>query len=526
MKTFKIYASFALAGLVACGDGSKPEFTDVSPHVVVEPEASRVVGPSTPELISGFINLEDLHQRELIRSVYGTRNYAPIWSNSDGLEEHGESVLAVLLDAETVHGLWEEDYAIGQILELVKTPTAPNLAKLDVLLTDSLARFAYDLRYSNPVWEESLEDDLKRITNDPSQVFGWLRDLPPHFDQYALLTTAWQQYSDIVSAGGWEALSEDLTNLRSSGPLVPALKERLRREGYWDEENSEAFGPKLRAAIIEYQRTHQLLQDGWITPETFRSLNVSAEQRRNQIRLSLQRWRESQIGSVDTFIHVNIPDFHAELWFEGQRELRFRVVTGATRTRWDKDRKEHVLASATPLIASTLEHLVFNPNWNVPQGIRFRELEPKIAEDPDYLETYGFEYVTEGQRTYLRQNPGPKNALGQVKFMFPNDHDVYLHDTPDKHFFELPVRAFSHGCIRVENPLELAEFLIARSSPWPTDKINEWLERPTETWIRLTRPIPVHIEYIVVRVDESGKANFLADVYGWDRSRLEEMATR
>lgn len=254
---------------------------------------------------------------------------------------------------------------------------------------------------------------------------------------------------------------------------------------------------------------------------------MPAEKRRDQIRVTLQRWRESRLGNDQDFIHVNIPDFHAEVWRKGELGMRFRVVTGANRQKWNAQKKVNEFINATPLMSGRMDFVVFNPYWNIPNAIRRDEIEPKAAADPEYLLTQGIETVVdETGREYMRQLPGPKNALGTVKFLFPNDRDIYLHDTPDKGFFKWPTRAFSHGCVRVQDPNELAKELLSSEGKWDDTEVSAWYARPTETWIKLDQPMSVHIEYYVARVDELGRTNFLADVYLLDQPRLADIENR
>lgn len=537
-RFLRAMAMTAIAGAVAC----QPD-ADNSTVVLDSPALSNPIATPKAALPDARSALQKalqadrlLHHEDVVTELYRERDFEPIWTTvamGDTpeflLSMDGESLLATLLEVEDVHALWIEDFHIPTIRRLLgNLNVVEDAVELDILLTDAVARYADVMRFANPVWGGSLQDSLTDVTSDTSRIHGWLRDLPPTHEQYTRLTGAWQRYASLAqnSATRWDVLPREVENLKTSGPAVLALKNRLRAEGYWQDEQSEAFGPRLQAAIVEYQRTHQLTEAGWITPETFRSMNVGVERRRDQIRVALQRWRESRIGHDSTFVHVNIPDFHAEVFQDGARAMRFRVVTGATRTRWDATQNENVLVSATPEMSSTIEHVVFNPYWNVPQGLRFSELEPKAKEDPEYFAKQGFEYINDGGRTFLRQNPGPQNALGQVKFMFPNQHDVYLHDTPDKHVFAYPVRAYSHGCVRVDEPMNLARHLVQTASPWKVSDIDVWMNRPSETWIRLTKPIPIHIEYVVVRVDDDGHVHFLADVYQRDQPRLLEVAQR
>jgi murein L,D-transpeptidase YcbB/YkuD len=316
----------------------------------------------------------------------------------------------------------------------------------------------------------------------------------------------------------------------SSSEHIPTVKERLRIEGYFDGDDSKTFTNELRRALLTYQRTHQLWENGWLTPQTMRSLNDTATERWNQIRLTLERWRESRVGPDTHYVHVNIPDFHASVWRDGERDMYFKIVVGST-SKERTDDGELIYKHATPRFSDRLDYIVFNPYWNVPESIREKELEPKFEEKPEHFEEKHYEYFTDrnGHR-FLRQKPGPHNALGKVKFLFPNRYNVYMHDTPDKHLFKHPFRAYSHGCVRIQDPMKFAHYLLDLDGRWKDEKrqekLDEWYAKEGETWVNLRHELPVHIEYFVVRVDDNGHANFLADLYRLDRPRMKKIAAK
>lgn len=431
---------------------------------------------------------------------------------------------------------------------------AATKARMDLLLSDALVEYGVQMRWGNSanhqgiVWSEELRADaspsreltrkrtehlvrerLQPVFEDTERVHSTVASLVPEFEQYARLSEAFQSYSRLAEGEKWPTIPKDAGKLSvgHENEYVVLLKKRLAAEGYWKGDEGPTFTRALRSALLEYQRTHQLWEEGRLTDETRRSLNIPSWRRLDQIRLTLQRYRESRVGPDNYYVHVNVPDFHAEVWDDGKRTRRFKIVTGSTARKWNEKLEKNVFVNATPRFSSEMKHVVFNPYWNVPDGIRKSEIEPKLKEDPFYFMDQGFEYITEESgRVFLRQNPGPENALGIVKFLFPNQHDVYMHDTPDKEYFKWPIRAFSHGCVRVEDPMALAQHLLERDGRWDEEKVTEWLERDTETWIRLDQPVPVHIEYYVVRVDDLGRTNFLADVYQLDGPRLDEIKRR
>ena len=360
---------------------------------------------------------------------------------------------------------------------------------------------------------------------------GELSELRPPFDNYIALVESLADYERYIDAGGWEPIETEraLRNGRS-GDAVVALRQRLAAEEYFDGDlESRTFDDQLEEAVRWYQRTHQLEVDGTVAGGTLRSLNISAERRAAQIRVTLDKWRETRLAAnwEQEYIWVNVPEFYAELRDGEELVYRWRVVVGRERSSRDAQGNPR---GRTPLFSDRMDYIVFNPYWNVPLQIQREEYDPLIAADPNWLFDNGFEIAVDGEREWLRQLPGPSNALGLVKFLFPNEHDVYMHDTPSRDLFRRAVRNYSHGCVRVEDPLVLARILLERDRDWSRRRaeryIEEMLELKTEQWLSLIDPLPVHIEYFTVSVDEDGRANFLADPYGHDRPLVNEMQAR
>lgn len=250
------------------------------------------------------------------------------------------------------------------------------------------------------------------------------------------------------------------------------------------------------------------------------SLNISAADRLAQIELTMQRWRESRIGDDSYYIFVNIPDFHTEVWRDGVRQTRFRIVVGNTQRVCDQRTGQWRMPNATPIQSARMSYVVLNPYWNIPSRILEEELLPALVNREDYFERQGIELVDVNGTTRVRQRPGPQNPLGRVKFMFPNVHDTYLHDTSRPQYFQYPIRAFSHGCMRVQNPLDFLQLLLENDGQWDPQRVQRIFDSSQETSITLRNAVPVHIEYYVVRVDDEGRANFAADIYRYDRERL------
>jgi murein L,D-transpeptidase YcbB/YkuD len=289
-----------------------------------------------------------------------------------------------------------------------------------------------------------------------------------------------------------------------------------------EEPDPTVVDAELIEAARSYQETHQFRPDGEPTPGFWRSLNVPVTRRIEQIELAIQRWRESHYQGERTFIMVNIPDFYAEVFRDGERVMRFRVVVGNNNRTCDEETEKWVYPNATPIQMAELDHVIVNPYWYVPQRIISEELEPKVENDPDYLEKNNYEKVMIGGKETIRQMPGDDNALGRVKFIFPNQHNTYMHDTPSKKYFDYPVRAFSHGCMRVQDPFDLARHLLENDPNGKKYDFDELLDKERQKYIELDEKFPVFSEYYTVRVDDQGRPHFLADIYRYDRARLAD----
>lgn len=428
---------------------------------------------------------------------------------------------------------------------------AESAPMLELLLANGYLRYALDLRFSNlrhvpreereargwDIFDESeqeamrlalLGESFQRAAGE-SSFAEEIAALPPAIEQYDRLREGLATYFGYLEAGGWEAIpgSREWTVGRS-GPEVRQLRVRLAAEDYFDGPlDSEVYDEALSDAVKHYQSTHQLRETGTMTGESYASMNLPVERRIAQIQLSMERIRQSPIVEdlARDYVWVNIPDFHAELWDAGERVRRWRVVVG--RERWRRNRRgEREIAGRTPMFSDQMLYVVFNPYWNVPAEIRREEYDHLIEADPNWLADNNFElHVGSDGAEHLRQLPGPSNALGLVKFLFPNEHDVYMHDTPSRSLFNRPTRAFSHGCVRVEDPMELAEVLLARDRGWSSWQTQRFIEQKMSTgeeeWVTLREPLPVHIDYIGVRGADDGRMHFLADPYGHDRPEAE-----
>ncbi len=395
---------------------------------------------------------------------------------------------------------------------------------------------------------ERLVADLTSV-KDLGSLRAMLDDLPWPHPQYRKLMAALARYRGYVAAGGWKPVPVDKRLRRGKRrKTVRALKERLAAEEFYSGPVDDLYDSGLQAAIRAYQETHQMKVTGRPHDQFWKSLNITAERRVEGIELTLQRWRESPIRGEDYYVMVNVPDFHLEVWQKGHRILRKPIIAGQNRdTKCDEDTERKVLAHATPMLSAWIDTLIFAPYWNVTRDIKELELDPERGKDPLFYEKHGYEIMNPGKKNeWVREMPSPKNSLGFVKFIFPNPYAVFVHDTPTKKLFDFPVRPFSHGCMRLKDPLELAKVILQHDGKWSEWRFKrlykEWesmdfspLEEhwdpelyellrkkaaQLETTVYLREPVSIHVVYFTVRVDDQDRVHFLADIYKKDEARL------
>lgn len=431
--------------------------------------------------------------------------------------------------------------------------SARQIAELELRVADGALRYAREMRHGNLKrigWRAMrdaggsteiilgwMQGTLKELheASDEEAARAVMRALEPAHPQYRGLLAGAKRYREIAEHGEWARVGPFKVEVGAKSAQVAALRKRLEREGFLaaaddirDEvdEAGEVDPQVVDEALIEgikaYQKTHQFRVDGVPTPGFWRSLNIPVARRIEQIELNLQRWREGYFKDDEDYILVNIPGFSGHLVQAGQEVLSFSVVVGRNNRRCDAEEERWVYPNQTPVMASTLEQVVLNPSWWVPTRLVEEQIRPKVAQNPDYMVENGFEEVVMSDgRTVIRQLPGPDNALGQVKFLFPNGESIYLHDSPQRHFFDYTLRAHSAGCVRVSRPLELARLLLDWEGRQDLD-LDEVLASARTRVIDIKEELPVLIEYFTVWVDEEGRPNFLADIYDKDARQWSE----
>ncbi len=350
--------------------------------------------------------------------------------------------------------------------------------------------------------EAGLVDAVRR-----NQLAAWLAALPPPSPAYRALRDGYLAYQKAMTSGGWASIPDGPELAPgASGPRVQALEARLAVEDPSVETSPDRpYGADLALAVQRFQARYGVEPTGRVGPDTLRALNIPIQTRLAQIRANLERLRWLPRIQPAEQIAVNTAAATLDVDAAGP-PVRLRVVAGRP-------------GDESPMLVSTIHTIVLNPAWNVPDGIADKELFPKQSSDPGFFEREGFQVDPAGGGTRLVQAPGPKNALGQVKFEFPNPYSVYLHDTPAKAVFGRDHRSVSHGCVRVEHAVDLARRLLSREPDWPPDRIDEALAGGDTVRISLSHPTPVALYYWTAFA-QGGAISFRDDVYGWDQQVL------
>ena len=482
--------------------------------------------------------------RIILPRIYEARAFAPTWRTQAQIDSLLETI-----DESYKEGLDPRDYHVDQVRAAraaftnVDALPAAERAAIDVILTDSVIRIGYHLRFGkvdpvalNPNW--NLHQDL--MGRDPAVTIQKAIEAPsmrefadtaiPRVFLYQRFKQALAEYRDLAAAGGWPAvpsgptLKPGMTDAR-----VPKLAERLAITSDIDRSAAAAATTSYSGAVVDgvkhFQDRHGLAIDGALGPGTLAALNVPVEARIEQIRANLERARWVFYDPESEFLVVNIAGFKIYLVRRGEVVWRSRVQVGRPYRQ-------------TPIFASTLSYVVFNPTWTVPPTILRQDYLPQLRRNPDYLAEHNIDVLDRAGKPVdpasidwssartlqyqLVQRPGPTNALGRVKFMFPNEYFVYLHDTPSRDLFDKESRAFSSGCIRVENPLELADIVLG--DKWPRERIDAAIAAGRTQTVILDKPIAMKLLYWTAEVDGAGRVSFFPDVYSRDDALLMALA--
>jgi murein L,D-transpeptidase YcbB/YkuD len=553
------FRSLYLAFLTLCVSaliGCSPK-TNLIPLSIVAPENtvdSTSIDTSFPDTISsdsirakinGLSNnfpIEGtyLEAASLIHNLYDSLNPKLIWNTP----EKQRKALGVLYGA-TNNGLIPEDYHVDIIENLYFNQSNINHSKridYDILISDGILVYAYHL-LRGKLDSETLEPTIEDIESHfPDQVFYMITKaiesddlellfevMEPSSDEYQMLKTKLREINQMVQDGGWNTLSYVKTiRPGEANPQVAQIRTRLQSENLYSFDrvvDENIYDTDLQESVKRFQYLHGLKPDGIIGKGTVKMMNISARQKRMMVIANLERLRWVDFQGLSIYIRVNIASFFLQLIEKDSVIWTQPIMVGTEQTQ-------------TPTFSSVLRSITLNPTWTIPRSIATTETLEKLKRDSNYLEKNNLIVLnTEGQQLksdtvinwskyhenyfpfVIRQQPGSLNALGRVKFSMPNIHSIFIHDTPSKYLFSKEKRAFSHGCIRLQKPMELANYILAKEpGNWNELKTDSIIHTLETTTIRLNTLYPVEIIYQTVELDSDCEVRFYEDVYNRDEN--------
>jgi murein L,D-transpeptidase YcbB/YkuD len=535
-----LVALFALAGLGAT-QAQDIASLEISP-VVIAPAKTPLAQTIKAGLSSAYYGAQRdsvaYNEGQSLYFLYGERYFEPIWlgQGADGkitFSPAAQKIITLFENAAT-EGLRPQDYLTADIdLSRANSGNPTALAGLETAFSAAVLRYA-DHLHNGRIKPQSVSanldikhkpiDGAKLLENlaksaDPAPI---LAALGPKHPEFLALRTALANFDQNTSQRPIPIGEGPVLKIGGNDARVPAIRARLELPAAPDNVYDNTLGDAVKA----FQDSLGLEVDGVIGPATIAALNGGNATRREDILANMERWRwmPSNLGKFNVF--VNIPEFRLSIQRDGREEYTTRVVVGTTKNQ-------------TPIFSDNIRHVVVNPYWNVPSSIIKGEIAPAVMRNPAYTDNQNMDLLYNGTPVSpwqvdwsqvsatnfpfrVRQRPGPGNALGQIKFLFPNKHDVYLHDTPSKGLFSRSFRAFSHGCVRVQDPLAFADALMA-NEPNISRTSLEGMFGPSERWVNPQTQIPVHLAYFTLRVDADGTIKSYGDVYGHNEKLIAAM---
>lgn len=527
-------------------------FSTVSPvlaydNSVVQNHIQALMNP-LPENGILRINGTDIASQIVLPALYKKREYQPVWGNELSVVQYME-ILGQIdedgLDASDYH--FDEISSIREQLWQGEQLNAALRAEYDILLTDSLVRLGYHLLIGkvDPVeldsqWNmDTTVGKLDKILNlagaiELGRMDELIEMLRPQFHIYNNLKSALKRYRQIAASGGWESIATGITiKPGMSDARVPGIRQRLILTGdlSGDGEASVSYDAALVQAVMKFQYRHGMKIDGLVGNETIKAMNIPVEDKIEKIRINLERSRWVLHDLPEKFVLADIAGFTVSYYLNGKVIWNTRAQVGQPFRK-------------TPIFKSNIRYLVFNPTWTVPPTILEEDILPKVHQDPGYLKrknlsvldfsgnpvdesTIDWSAYPDTKFPYmLRQDPGPGGALGRIKFMFPNEYSVYLHDTPYRSLFENNERAYSSGCIRIEKPYELTALLLDNPKQWNTISITKAIDSLKTANVSLPQPVTIILFYWTTTIDDNGNILFKPDIYERDAAISKGLSSR
>lgn len=476
-------------------------------------------------------------EKPFVENFYRENNFQPLWLGEKGLFKRAHDLLHVIGNADE-EGLKASDYYLDEIQKYRDTKDLDELAQLDMLLSVAFYRYSHHV-FTGRFKPEDVDVDwhISHRSPDARKLFArvakkdsiaaLLKIIPPRHSGYALLKEQLRRYREIEQQGGWPVIAPgpELGPGMRHEQVMP-LRRRLHLTGDLGDHaccDTDNYDGALAAAVKRFQARHGLAVNGRVGPKTRKALNAPVAEKISMIRLNMERWRWMPRELGKRYLVVNMSGFELDMVVNGSSVLTMPVIIGKA-------------YRATPSISGWLSYMEYNPYWTIPRKLALQDMVPKQARDPSYLSTRGikvFRGWTEAEETdpqtinwseidkdnfpyWMRQDPGPRNALGRIKFIFSNPHKIYLHGTSDRHLFDRVERAFSSGCIRVRDTVQLAAYLLDGGSLQKEEEVLASIQRGSNTREDLPTATPIYLVYWTAWVDEDGEMHFRPDIYNRD----------
>lgn len=509
--------------VVSCSDNkSKPTKSDrPERNITINKTNSYSTLFTDSATLESFIKEQKLNDSisNDMREFYYSRNFQFAWFSGDGLTEQTFAFRSLYDYSNGNNKKKPLDFKLDNLMlndSLKSLRASRNLTKTELLFTWRFIQYLWD-NYPNKKAHQTLlvnfvpakkEETIARaealLKDDRTTSNAAYKSLKKQLDKYVKL----------ARDGGWPTIpvKERTYKPGKSNTAITVIKKRLQLTGQFSEtDTSELFTPELHEAIRKVQATYGQTADGIIRPSLLQELNKPVSYRLQQLMVNMERMRWQPEDPNGRMIEVNIPEFMLHVWNGKSKAFDMEVIVG----------KE---GNSTIMFSGSLNQIVFNPYWNVPESIVRNEMLTSIEENPDYLAEHNMEMTdTVDGLPVIRQLPGDENELGKVKFIFPNSFDIYFHDTPHKELFKKSQRAYSHGCIRLANAEKLANYLLKDNPEWTPEKITEAMNGEKQQIVKIDDPIPVLINYHTAWVDENGELQFRKDIYGHDKRSMKKL---
>tara|TARA_R110000868_G_scaffold162453_2_gene393729 strand:+ start:2704 stop:4275 length:1572 start_codon:yes stop_codon:yes gene_type:complete len=457
------------------------------------------------------------YQAEVLQ-LYRKHQYHYVWYDISGINEFG-NLLHNKINTLEEEGI-ENSVPYKEELDLIYTnPTNSKKPNIDTELLNSALYFYYtktvyhgldatkstEMEWHLPRKKQSYVNYLDSLLTNPGLINKNEKGL---IAQYFLLKKVLKKYREMEKKGGWKTISIDSTvtsyKVGDSAKVIAQIRQRLFISGDIDTDSKSAiYDTELSKAVLKYKKRMGSFASTVILQKHIKELNIPVAERIKTLTINMERcrWISNDIFKAKEFIAINIPSYQLSYFIDGKPALRLKAVVGKALNK-------------TVIFSAPMKYIVFSPYWNVPKSILDKEILPGIEKNENYLVEHDMEWYNNS----VRQKPGPKNSLGLIKFLFPNSNDIYLHDTPSKSLFNREDRAFSHGCIRIQNPNLLAETILRNYTKWDAEKIDSAMNSGVESWYTLKNKIPVYIGYFTAWVDEDNTVHFYEDVYKRDEA--------